>query len=82
MEIRVLGSECARCVRLDFLVRQVLDELRARVKLEWVTNEGVIEYLLAGGSPPGLMIDGELVCAGRVPAKAEIVSWITTALTR
>ncbi len=82
MEIRVLGSECARCVRLDFLVRQVLDELRARVKLEWVTNEGVIEYLLAGGSPPGLMVDGELVCAGRVPAKAEIVSWITTALTR
>lgn len=82
MEIRVLGSECARCLKLDFLVRQVLDELRARVKLEWVTNEGVIEYLLAGESPPGLMIDGELVCAGRVPAKAEIVSWITTALTR
>ena len=82
MEIRVLGPECARCLRLEFLVRQVLDELGARVKLEWVTNEAAIEYLLAGESPPGLMIDDELVSAGRVPAKTEIVSWITTALTR
>ncbi len=36
MEIRVLGSECARCLRLEFLLRQVLDDLRAKVKLEWV----------------------------------------------
>lgn len=82
MEIRVLGSECARCLRLEILVREVLDDLRAKVELERVTNEAVIEYLLVGESPPGLIIDGELVCAGRIPAKAEIVSWITTALTR
>ena len=31
---------------------------------------------------PGLVIDEKLVCAGKVPNKAEVTSFITAALTK
>jgi hypothetical protein len=31
---------------------------------------------------PGLVINGELVCAGRVPNKAELTQFIADALTK
>jgi hypothetical protein len=31
---------------------------------------------------PALVIDGEVKCAGRIPALAEIVSWLMTAAVK
>ena len=40
----------------------------------------IMEYPVL--TTPGLVIDEKLVCAGKVPSKAEVTSLITTALTK
>jgi small redox-active disulfide protein 2 len=81
MEIRVLGTGCHNCLRLELLVGQVLEELGVKVDLSRIDDPREINrYVLAG--PPGLVIDGVLAAEGRVPDKEEIRSWIAAALDR
>ena len=78
MDIKILGTGCCNCLRLEVLVLEVLDELRVRgATVEKVADERTMSYFLVGDSPPGLVINGELVSAGRVPSKSEISHWIT-----
>ena len=61
------------------VVRDVVAELEIEATLEHVTEPGEIgQYRIL--FTPGLVINGELVCAGRVPSKAEVVRLITAKL--
>ena len=61
------------------VVRDVLAELEIEATLEHVTEPGEIgQYRIL--FTPGLVINGELVCAGRVPSKAELSRLITAKL--
>lgn len=82
MEITILGVGCAKCLRVETIVLQVLVQLKAKATVEKVTDERVIQYRLAGAVPPGLMINGQLFWAGgEVPPKEKIVEWVGGALT-
>ncbi len=81
MEIKVLGPGCARCQQLENTVKEVVKELGVNAPVEEVKDiKKIMEYPIL--STPGLVIDGKLVVSGRVPNKAEVTTFITTALAR
>ena len=71
--VEVLGTGCKSCERLyENAVEAVrLAGLEGRAEVRKV---GDIDYFTRMGVPatPGLVVDGEVVCAGRVPGTEEI----------
>ncbi len=82
--IKVLGSGCTNCNRLERLARLALEEVRAEdpsveAVIEKVTDyERFMDYGLM--VTPGLVINEKLVSAGRLPAPKIIAGWIREAL--
>lgn len=73
MVIKVLGSGCANCEKLEGLARQASDQLGLNAEIVKVTD---YPEIMAYGvmSTPALVVDEELKLAGRVPSLDEIVS--------
>ena len=79
MKIKVLGPGCARCHQLEQTTREAVTELGIDAEIEEVKDvKKIMEYPIL--TTPGLVIDEKLVCSGRVPTKAEVNTFITTAL--
>lgn len=80
LTIKVLGSGCANCKRLEQLARLATTKLAIEAEIIKVTDFGEItKYPLI--STPGLVINEKLVSSGRVPSEAEVTTFITNALT-
>jgi len=81
MRIRVLGPGCTRCRHLEELTREAVKELGVEASIEEVKDlKKIMEYPIL--TTPGLVIDEELVCSGRVPTKAEVTQFIVNAQAR
>ena len=81
MRIKILGPGCARCHQLEQTTKEVVRELAIDASIEEVKDvKKIIEYPIL--TTPGLVINEELVSSGRVLTKAEVTSFITTALTK
>ena len=67
MRVQVLGESCPGCRRLVQVTREALDAIGISVPVEHVTDEVEIAAL---GSPkiPALLVDGEILVSGWVPA--------------
>ena len=79
LTIKVLGSGCANCKRLEQLTRKVVSELGIEAEVIQVTDP--MKYSDYGVlSTQGLVINENTVSSGRVPSVAEITSFVTTAL--
>ena len=71
MDIKVLGPGCNNCVRLEANTRAALADLGLTASIEKVTDFGsIIGYGIM--STPGLVVDGTVLVAGRVPSAADI----------
>jgi len=71
MKVRVFGTGCANCRRLEATAREALDGLRYPYELSKV--EQLPDIAAAGVlRTPALEIDGRLVLQGRVPGVAEM----------
>jgi small redox-active disulfide protein 2 len=80
MDIKILGTGCPNCKRLEKVTRQAVIEMGVEATLSKVTDMGkILTYDIL--STPGLVIDGQVVSSGRVPSKAEVASLIATALS-
>lgn len=79
LKILVLGSGCVNCKRVEEVSRKIIDQLAIEAEVVKVTDYNDI---LAHGvmNTPGLVINDEVVCTGRIPSEAEVTTWITTAL--
>ena len=66
MQIKILGSGCANCAALERLTRAALADLRPDADIDQVTDYPEIAgYGVM--STPALVIDEQVVLAGRVP---------------
>jgi len=73
--IKILGSGCANCKRLEALARKVVADLGIEAEFEKVTDMNeIMKYPIL--STPGLVIDGKVVSFGRIPAEAQIAAWL------
>lgn len=78
MVIKVLGTGCPKCQRLEELVRQALQETGIAAKIEHIRDfDEILAYNVM--TTPGLVIDEKVVCSGRLPRKEEIVGWLRAA---
>ena len=81
MKVKILGPGCARCDQLEKITKEVVKELGIDFSLEHVKDiKKIMEYPIL--HTPGLVLNEELVCSGRVPTKAEVTTYITTALSK
>ena len=81
MKIKVLGPGCSRCQQLEKTTKEVVKELAIDATIEDVKDiKKIMQYPIL--TTPGLVIDEKLVCSGRVPTKAEVTNFITTALEK
>lgn len=81
MKIKVLGPGCTKCHQLGKTTREVVEELGIDASIEEVKDiNKIIEYQVL--ITPGLVLNDELVCSGKVPSKAEISQFITAALSK
>ena len=79
LTIRVLGSGCANCKRLEQLTRKVVNELGVEAEVVKVTDP--TKYADYGVmATPGLVINEKAVSSGRIPSIPEITSFVTSAL--
>ncbi|MFH1381973.1 MAG: thioredoxin family protein [Chloroflexota bacterium] len=79
MKIKILGPGCHKCDELEQVTKEVLGELKVEASVEHVRDMNkIMEYPIL--KTPGLVINEKLVVSGRVPTKAEVNTFITTAL--
>lgn len=79
LTIKILGSGCANCKRLAWLVQRSVEHLGIAATIEKVTDYArIMEYPIL--STPGLVVNEKLVASGRIPSEAEISGYLTAAL--
>jgi len=76
--IKVLGSCCPNCKRVEALSHQAADALKLDVEVIKVTDYNqILDYNIL--STPGLVINEKVVCSGRIPSLEEIKTWLQNA---
>jgi small redox-active disulfide protein 2 len=79
LTIKVLGSGCANCKKLEAVTRQVVDQMGVEAEVVKVTEyPDIMAYNIM--STPGLVINEKVVSSGRIPSPAEITTFVTNAL--
>jgi len=64
---------------VEDLVKRGVEFLNIEAQVDRVTDASEIRKYKAAGTP-ALVVNGRVVCAGRVPTLGEITTWITNVL--
>lgn len=76
--IEVLGAGCAECLKLELTVARAAKAAGVEVEIRQITDDRRIRAY-GVTTTPGLVIDGTVASAGRVPSAAEIAQWLPAA---
>ncbi len=78
MEIKILGTGCAKCHKLYAEAEKAVAQ--AGVPAELSKVEQITEIMTYGiAMTPGLVIEGKVKSAGKIPKVEQIVTWIKEA---
>ena len=78
MEVKVLGTGCAKCQKLFDVAQQAVQESGVPADLSKVEKiDEIVTYGVA--MTPGLVIAGEVKSVGKIPDVKQIVSWLKEA---
>jgi len=81
MNIKILGTGCARCHQLEKTVREAVKELGIDATVEEVKDiKKFIDYNVM--MTPGLVINEQVVSSGKVPTKGEVTQLVINALDK
>ncbi len=73
--IKILGSGCANCRKLEAVARDAAAAAGVDAQFVKVTDlDAIMAYDVL--STPGLVIEDKLMSSGRIPTKAEIQAWL------
>ena len=78
LNIKILGSGCANCRRLEERARKVVTAQGLEAEVEHVTDYAdIMKWNVM--STPGLVVNGQVVSSGRIPSESEIATWLKSA---
>ena len=76
MEIKVLGTGCTKCKKLEQLTKQVIEEMGIEATVEKV--EDIYKIMQYGVMrTPGLVVNEKVVLTGRLPKNSELKDLLT-----
>ena len=79
LNIKILGSGCPNCKKLEAVARQAVEQLAVEAVVTKVTDYAdIMAYNVM--STPGLVINEKVVSSGRIPSAAEVTSFLSSAL--
>lgn len=71
MVIKILGTGCPNCQRLEANVKQAIEELKLEATVEKVTDiQDIMSYGVMG--TPALVVDEKVETTGRIPDVEDI----------
>lgn len=75
LTIKILGSGCANCKRLEAVAREAAANANVQADFVKVTDlKEILAYDVL--STPALVIDEKVVSSGRIPTAAEVRQWM------
>ena len=78
LTIKVLGPGCQNCNKVEEITKSAVSTMGIETHIEKITDTNeIVEYGVL--STPGLVINGKVVCSGRIPSQAEVTTWIADA---
>jgi small redox-active disulfide protein 2 len=78
LTIKILGPGCANCSKVEQITRKTVSEMGFQADITKVTDYGeIMAYPII--STPGLVINDQVVCSGRIPTQAEVTTWLADA---
>lgn len=78
MQVKVLGTGCAKCDKLFEETRASIEAAGVEAELTKVDKlDEIVAYGVA--FTPALVIDGQVKSAGKIPSRDKITSWLAEA---
>ena len=78
LTIKVLGPGCTNCNKVEEITKTAVSTMGIETQIEKITDTNeIVEYGVL--STPGLVINGKVVCSGRIPSQVEVTTWLADA---
>lgn len=75
LTVKILGSGCANCKKLEAVARAAANAAGLQTEFIKVTNHAdMLAYDIL--STPALVVNGKVVCQGRIPAQSDVAQWL------